>query len=299
MKTAVDCLPCFMRQALQVVRICTADEFVQHEVLKKVASLCEAMDMELTPPENSIAVYGEISRITGCDDPYETVKKESNCQAMDVLPAIRDELAGGANGLAVAFRFSIAGNIIDYGAMHSFDIDSAFKKCRHADFALDHSEALIERLNELSPGGRVLYLADNSGEIAYDTLVVERLAGMGLNVTVAVKSAPIINDALEEDARQCGLHRFAAIVANGTSCPGTPLDRCSGEFRRLWQEADCIISKGQGNFETLSGREEEIFFLLTVKCTVVGTHLAELAGLEPEALPGRGEMVLFQKEMSA
>ena len=105
--------------------------------------------------------------------------------------------------------------------------------------------------------------------------------------------APYRNDALLADARACGIDTFASILENGTSCPGTPLDICSAELLQTFNDADIIISKGQGNFETLSEVEAEIYFLLTVKCSVVGAHLAEISGTSPQDLPGRGELVLF------
>ena len=85
----------------------------------------------------------------------------------------------------------------------------------------------------------------------------------------------------------------ANIIENGTSCPGTPLDSCSDELLRAFEEADLIISKGQGNFETLSESRAEIFFLLTIKCSVVGEHLAKISGTSQQNLSGNGELVLF------
>jgi len=161
---------------------------------------------------------------------------------------------------------------------------------------IDDSRQLCDQACCLPAGARVLYLADNCGEIVYDLLVLRCLADLGLDVTVAVKAGPIINDALIADAIACGLDRYARIISNGTACPGTPLTSCSREFLEAFYGADLILSKGQGNFETLSEAVAEIaadiFFLLTVKCSVVGTHLAGLSGQDPATLPGQGEMVL-------
>jgi len=100
-------------------------------------------------------------------------------------------------------------------------------------------------------------------------------------VTVAVRGRPIINDATLEDAITAGLHRTVKLIDNGSDAPGTLLDECSDEFRETFESADLIISKGQGNFETLSDCGKNIFFLLKVKCPVVaetinlplGTHV--------------------------
>lgn len=293
MKTAHECLPCYLRQALQVARISTDDADTQLRTLRKVAELTVGMDMEKTPPENAVAVYGTIADITGCADPYLEIKKQSNQQALAVLPEFAAIVEKSKDPLATAFRLAIGGNIIDYGAMHSFDVELAMERCLQGDYVVDDSRELLRQLRSFEAGAKVLYLADNSGEIVYDSLVVSELARMGIKVTVVVKSGAIINDALVADALACGMDSHAKILENGTSCPGTPLDNCSDELLLAFQDADLIISKGQGNFETLSEASAEIFFLLTVKCSVVGAHLAEISMKSKDDLPGMGELVLL------
>ena len=302
MKTSVDCLACFMGQALRVARISTTDEAVHLEVARVVAALLPQMEMSLTPPENSVAVYATIAKVTGCADPYLAIKKASNDQALAVLPDLLREVKQSDVPLLAALRLAIAGNIIDYGAMADFDIGAAMERARTMSFVVDESRQLFERVCRLPERAKVLYLADNCGEIVYDSLVIHCLVDLGLEVTVAVKGGPIINDALFEDALACGLDRYARIITNGTACPGTPLASCSDEFLRAFRGADLILSKGQGNFETLSEAvletEVDIFFLLTVKCPVVGAHLARLTGKGPDELLGQGEMVLSCRECS-
>ena len=92
-------------------------------------------------------------------------------------------------------------------------------------------------------------------------------------MTVAVRHAPIINDATLEDAFACGLDRICPVITNGADIPGTSLPGCSEEFRRHFRSADCIISKGMGNFECLSEVRAPLFFLFIVKCTTVLAHL--------------------------
>ncbi len=298
MKTALDCFPCYLRQTLQAARVATDDQSLHFHALQKVAELIADMDLQRTPPENSIAVYRKISEICNCFDPYLEAKQESNEHALSFLPECKKIMAEGEDSLAIALRFAIGGNIIDYGAMRSFDVDAAMENCLTTTFAIDHSDILLGHIRALSKDSTVLYLADNSGEIVYDSLVINELAQIGLKVIVAVKSGPIINDALLADAKACGIDTIARIIENGTQCPGTPLGSCSDELQKIFAEADLIISKGQGNFETLSEVEAEIFFLLTVKCSVVGVHLAEISTTPVECLPGTGELVLFHHKAS-
>lgn len=293
MKTSLECMACYLRQALQVSRIATSDEEKHLNAVQRVSELIGSMDMEKTPPENSVAVYEAIAEITGCRDPYLEIKRQSNEQALAVLPEFKKKILNSKDPLVTAFRIAIAGNIIDYGAMHSFDVDAVMAHCLHASFAVDHSSILLQKIRSLEKGAKVLYLADNSGEIVYDSLVVSELNDMGLDVTVAVKSGPIINDALITDAKSCGMDTIAHVLENGTNCPGTPLESCSTELLQAFENAELIISKGQGNFETLSESQSEIYFLLTIKCSVVGAHLAAISNTPCGDLSGNGELVLF------
>ncbi len=293
MKTNVACLPCLLRQSLQVARINKCSEELQIQVVQAVSEIIAGLEVEKSPPANATAVYRKIAELTGCEDPYSEKKKLSNEQAMEILPGLQKEIRGSEQELDAAVRIAIAGNIIDYGALSDFDVVAALENCRNAELAVDDRLALYDAIGRLEKGAKVLYLADNCGEIVYDSLLIEYLFYRGLDMTVAVKEGPIINDALREDACTAGLDKYARIISNGTRCPGTVLEQCSPEFIDVFDKADLIISKGQGNFESLSGVDVDIFFLLTVKCAVAARHLAELAGLGANRISGDCDLVVY------
>lgn len=297
MKTDAECLPCFVRQAMQVTRIVGCPPALQMSVVKKVSAIIAGLDMQLNPPANAEHVYRAIAEITGNEDPYRRLKIESNDQALKIIPTLHQEIQVSAEKLATIVRFAIAGNCIDYGAFASVDMLGALKTCQNNPLAVDHLAHLQERIDSLAKGAEVLYLADNSGEIVYDLLLVQYLFERGLKITLAIKDGPIINDAMLEDALTAGLDRFAQIISNGSRCPGTVLPRCSEEFRRVFATADLVISKGQGNFESLSEEKREIFFLLMIKCGVAAKHIAELTGIDAEHLPGKGEMAVYSSAL--
>jgi len=296
MKTSPECLPCFLHQALRVARLQNCSEQQSLAILQAVSAVITTADTEKSPPANAIAVYDTIASISGVTDPYYQLKRQENARALALLPSLRTEVRSAENPLLAALGFAIAGNIIDYGAMASFDVEEMFAKSRDLQFSIDHRNWFLQKLETLEPGDRILYLTDNCGEIVYDALLVELLAERGFRVTVAVRGAPIINDALKEDALEAGLDRYARIITNGTACPGTPLENCSEEFLHHFHQAEMVISKGQGNFETLSDTQREIFFLLTVKCKMVGKHLADISDNVP-TLIGNGEMVVYHSRL--
>ena len=284
MLTYLDCMPCFLKQALYTARLSTSSLQVQEEIMARTAGLLSELDFSRTPPENATPVYELIAEISGCKDPFAELKKESNQLALDLQENIRDIIKQSDVPLFTAIKYSIAGNIIDYGAHHDFDILDTINKCSTRELVLNDYEKLCEDLNTAE---KILYLGDNSGEVAFDSLVIEQL---DQQILFAVRGKPIINDALREDAQFCGLDRQCEIISNGTNCPGTPLSRCSAEFREAFNQADLIISKGQGNFETLSEVRAPIYFLLSVKCPVVARHIFENTGRSVQ----NGDMILLK-----
>lgn len=289
MRTSPDCLPCFLRQARHVAALTGVDQRQETEILRAVDRLVKTFNLALSPPENAVALYGLIAELTGIPDPFFALKQASNRTALVLLPRLREIVAASADPLATAARLAVAGNIIDYGASQDFDVEGSIVTCLERTPAVDHFARFLEKLTKAE---RILYLADNCGELVFDRLFIEQL---GKPVTLAVKASPIINDALTEDAVTCGLTGLCRVVDNGAGCPGTPLTSCSPEFQRLFREADLIISKGQGNFETLSETTAPLFFLLLVKCQVVASHAAERAGL-PSGAVKAGDLLMLATE---
>ena len=121
-----------------------------------------------------------------------------------------------------------------------------------------------------------MYLADNAGEIVFDRLLVDAIleaAAARLEITVAVRGGPVLNDATLEDARAAGFPEGVRLLENGSDAPATLLEQCSEAFRQVFGEADLVLAKGQGNYESLSGVDRPVYFLLKAKCQVVASDL--------------------------
>lgn len=290
MQTTLDCFPCFTKQALYTIQLATNDITLQKEILRKALHYLSDFDFDISPPENAVGFYNLIYELSGCADPFVSLKQLSTDFAMRLRPYLTKQINASTDPLLTAVKFSMAGNVIDYGAHHDFDPEETIHTCLSIEPKINDYNALQK---ELVAAEKILFLADNCGEIVFDGLLIEQLGIHNKEVTIAVKEKPIINDAVYSDAEASALPQHCRIITNGTGCPGTPLSQCDSDFKNHFHEADLIISKGQGNFETLSDNDTPIFFLLTVKCDVVARHITEKANRRGVTVIN-GDMILFQ-----
>lgn len=272
MKTYLDCIPCFLRQTLETARVATKDERKIREALNKVCLLLPKISFNAPPPEIGREIYKTINRVIGIEDPYYNIKKEHTRYLLALYPDIKKRIASSSDPLLSAIKFAIAGNIIDFGPNSDFDIEKEIKKALHYNFAIfDYTEFK----KALQNSHNILYLADNAGETVVDRILIEEI---GKPIKYAVKGRPIINDATLENARDAGIHRIAEIISTGCDAPGTILKYCSKDFLKIYEDANMIISKGQGNYEALSGENRPIFFLLKAKCPIIARDLGIESG---------------------
>jgi len=270
MRTFFDCIPCFVRQALDSVRMVTDDEAVHERLLREVLRAASQMDLRRSPPEMGQYIHRLIRELTGRDDPYREIKDRFNRAALEIYPRLKVRVEHSSDPLETAVRLAIAGNVIDLGVnshLEERDVREAIDHALNASFDGD-VEAFAEAVLRAKD---ILYLADNAGEIVFDRLLIERLPLE--KVTVAVKGFPVINDATMRDAEVAGLTGLVEVVDNGSDAPGTILEDCSEGFRRRFDRAGLILAKGQGNYETLSTAEKDIFFILKAKCPVIARDL--------------------------
>jgi uncharacterized protein with ATP-grasp and redox domains len=272
MKVYLDCYPCFFQQALNTARMITDDEETIHQVLLEVNTLLPEISGDVTPPEIGRKVYRIVSRLTGVQDPYKEIKQKCTQQALALYPDLKERVRSADDRLKTAIRIAIAGNVIDFGSNIPFDIEKDVGFILSQKFAIDHYDVFKTALTRAKS---VLYVADNAGETVFDRVLIEEL---GKPVTYVVREHPIINDAVREDAIAAGLDKVVDIVSSGVDAPGNILRLCSDDFFKIYEVADFIISKGQGNYEGLSEENRPIFFLLKAKCSVIAKHIGVKQG---------------------
>ena len=267
MKTYLDCLPCFMNQALRTGRIATNDEPKIKRLLDEVGMLIQKIPMENTPPETGALIYKMVSEITGNLDPYKKIKERNIEHALHLYPELKQKVKASNDSLLTAIRLAVAGNVIDLGVNKEFNIVKDVETILHQEFAIFDYELFKQELNKAK---EILYIGDNSGEAVFDKILIEQL---GKPVIFAVREIPVINDITLKETKQIGIDKVAKVISSGTTAPGTILDFCNDEFLEIFNNADMIISKGQGNYEGLSNVNRSIFFLLKAKCPVIARNI--------------------------
>ena len=275
MNTHLDCIPCFVRQALDAVRMATDDDSLHEQMLRDVLRLTSEMDLSESPPRIGQQIHQRLRELTGITDPYAAVKKHFNRMALEILPELRGRVAAAEDPFAAAVRLAITGNIIDFGPKGNITESDANEAIAQVLFEPLHGD--IHTFHEaVEQASNILYLADNAGEIVFDRILIEQM--LSKRITLTVRGAPVINDATIEDAETAGLTKLVEVVGNGSDAPGTILSDCSPAFRERFSVADLIIAKGQGNYETLSDEPADIFFLFKAKCPVIASQAGVMLG---------------------
>lgn len=280
MRIYLDCIPCFIRQSLDAARHATADEHVHEQVVREVLALARNLDMSQSPPVIGQKIHRLIRQLVEVEDPYHGAKQRFNDVALKLYSKMRHFIIESEDPLETAVRLAIAGNIIDFGVksdLSETELTETINQCLSGDLSGIQLEAFRSAVDEAE---NVLYLADNAGEIVFDRLLIEQLPIE--KITVAVKGSPVINDATMEDAIHAGLPQIMNVIDNGSDAPGTILQNCSRSFRDHFNKADLVIAKGQGNYETLSDANKNIYFILKAKCPVISANIG----------CGVGEMIL-------
>lgn len=258
-----ECILCTMRQAQDVCNFVGADESAKQSVYKRIMQiLISGIDEDPADGINYL-VHEELKKLTNHADPYKNVKDESIKKALEIFPRMIGLVEKSGEPLKTAVELCIAGNVIDFGPSNMHDIETSINDVlrsnkQHFDF-----DAFQDEINRSQT---ILILGDNAGETVFDRILIHKLIH---KVYYAVKSKPILNDAVMDDAVNSGLAKVATIIENGSPRSGTYLPRCSQEFLDLFYSIDMVISKGQANFETLVNEGRRIFFLFKVKCKLL------------------------------
>lgn len=280
MRYFADCFTCYMNQIHKALRLLDPDidERKIVNAQKKMMEFVAKTDLDNT---NNISfgteVYSIVAETLGVKDPYKELKRKYNQLALDLYPKIKNIVVKSNHQLKSAIQMSIMGNSIDFGASNTIDLDKELEEIeKNAKNGKLNIEELIQSINKSKI---ILILGDNTGEIVFDRILIEQILTefSDKKIYYSVRSGPIINDSTMEDARFVGLDKICAIVETSAS-PGIIIDKSTTEFVKVFEEADLIISKGQGNFEAIvdiDTDDKDVYLLLKAKCMLM-TYIFEL-----------------------
>lgn len=279
MKVTYECLPCLVRQSTEAAKMVTEDVALQQKIIKHTLQEVGKLDFSETAPYLGRIIHKYIKEISNNPDPYKELKTKYNDVAFQICEDLKlSELVENSNHpLDTACRLAMAGNIIDFSVsilVEEEQIRDTIEKCFKANI---HGSSADELFDAVNKAHKILYLADNSGEIVFDKFLINELPKE--KITYVVKGEPVVNDATMEDAVAVGMVDLVRVIDNGSDAQGTIFDLCSDDFKKEFEEADLIISKGQANFETLSDvKNKEFFFLLKAKCKSVASNIECIHG---------------------
>lgn len=278
MKISTECLDCIYNQSTRVSNFLKVTPS-QANYISKIAKLhIEKFDHLSTPPHNATPMYEEIASFLQLGDIYADMKDEASLSALKFVPTCKAAIKSMDDKLKGAIKTAIAGNVIDLAAEVMFDLEEEIEKIFKTDFAIDDFESLKNRLITTKT---LVYLADNAGEEIFDKVCIETIKDIypDIEVYYFVRGKPIINDLTMSHAKKSGLDEVAILIDSGVPTPGYVQEFATKQANDLFESADCIISKGMGNYECL-GEEKNlpIYFLLKVKCQVVARAIGATLG---------------------
>lgn len=286
MKAHLDCVPCFLEQALQAARFVTDDEIKQEKAVRTTLQTLQECNYRKTPPEISHAVHFTLMDVLDADDPYEKVKKNNNATVLHMYDQLVKDVTTSDEPVDTVIRLAIAGNIMDYGARLNFELSETIETVKKTVFAIDDTDKLKENLKNCET---VTYLTDNAGEIVFDRLFMETVNEVygTKEWHVYVKGRPILNDATIKDAQQAGLTGMDTIVIHELPMEKEYDSRADPVYLKEFNHNDVVISKGQGNYEALSSiAGPKFYFMLMVKCPIVaddvGADIGDIIVMNPK-----------------
>jgi len=267
MKVSPECYDCLGRLICQAGKLATNDELLRQRAVEKATNV---LDREFSSEQISIAIATKLHKIirdvTGNPDPYRTVKEDELVVAGELFSKVKGHYKDTVNDY---IKLAAVANAIDFFRSLD-DVTEDIKK--PVEFAIDDSQRFEAELRKAS---KVLYLADNVGEIYFDLPLVKKMRQL-VDVKYVVKPSPVQNDATAEDVKEAGLEgEFGVVMTTGVASPGVILDLASNQFRQEFKAADLVFAKGMGNYESLSElpKEGKVFYCLMAKCRPVANSL--------------------------
>jgi len=287
MQSEPQCVPCVIKQCERLVyalrpddKEAEATEKIISQIRRHALEIASQLTLQDPPSKFTSQVLATVYELLNTDDPYATVKKVQNENGKKIYGLLQKEVSKSSDPIHTAIKYAACGNIIDVGPAEIYTnynpkiplLDEINTLAMHP-LKIDNYKIFQEKFRSAE---KIVYILDNSGEIFLDKLLIERLKGPELSMVV--KSQPILNDAMKPDAVFAGLDSFGKIIEvnkKQKDCRylGVDFECTTDEFNEAFDNADIVIAKGHANFESLVDCERDCFFILMAKCPVVAQKL--------------------------
>lgn len=272
MKIWPDCIPCLLKLSLGIARVAMKDEEQVRRFMEAILELkyFDGKNWKVTSPEVIKDIWLRVIEVTGEADPLKEIKNEQNKRALAIYPTAKELVLKSENPFLAAIRLAIAANSIDAMTDVRGEVpEEVIKKWCRVEINSKKLNDLKERVRKARS---VLYLGDNCGEIVFDRLLMEVLLEMHhLEITYITRTLPILNDATLREVLSVEIGKIAQVMENGVRepLPGTYLKKINAKLKRLIEKSDLVISKGGGNYDSLTEEEKikgKTSFLFLAKC---------------------------------
>ena len=272
-----ECLYCMFEHHWSLVKD-HPDEVRKAAFMREVCRVLADADPSLASPVPTAKLQKLYTARFPERDNYAELKRRYNDMMLSRLPELREKLRDAPNPFKLAVWMAMAGNYIDFGILKEIDDARLANMLLTPDEKAVGTPVLDELRADVRSARHLVYACDNCGEVVLDMLLMEEMKreNPALTITALVRGEDVLNDVTAADARAVGLDRVAKIVGNGSNIGGTQLELLGDEAREAMQTADVVISKGQGNFETLTGADLNIYYLFLAKCP----HYTKWFGME-------------------
>ena len=262
------CVYCTIKKADSSFSKYETDKDKKLEFMKNVFKIISMAEKGDTSPYINAKIMRILNKKFNIGDAYRDIKKEYNNLLISMEEEILKSVHGSEDKLLSALKYAMVGNFIDFGAMDKIDVNELKKLIENADKQEVDIKEYNRFLKELKDTKKIAYICDNAGEIVLDKIFIKVINEIYPHIItdVIVRGKYTYNDATVIDAEEVGLTDMVNVTGNGIDIPGTQLNKISPESKKIIDNADLIISKGQGNFETLFGCGKNIYYIFLCKC---------------------------------
>lgn len=267
MRLYSDCVGCLVNRQMNNIKKFT-DENIKTDYMRKVLRVISDFDKDCTAPVILEALNKLYFEYFGESISFEEVKKDYNLLMLKNEEEFESKVKASADPLKTALTYCLTANYIDFGAVKNVNADTLFELFENAGSFEPDLKTYEKFKNDLNSAKSLVILHDNCGEAVLDKILIKTIKSLypTLKISSVVRGTAVLNDVTLKDAEFIGLTDLVPVYGNGTGIPGTQLNRIRPEARNLIENADVIISKGQGNFETISGSGLNIYYLFLCKC---------------------------------